>query len=171
MKLHHLRLIARAYLMSIAFWFGFAFLMGWQYGVLDRQNLWSSFVNLLGMAGVRGFALALWTPPIFYLVGKYLNFSRNRGSYVLFCVLGVVPFVLLHSGMQWALIPQFDDVQHAYVARSFHSWLEIIRTGFADEIFIYIAVVVGAPPYEYLKRSRREEREKYEYQQGLVARE
>jgi hypothetical protein len=169
MKLHHLRRIARAYLMSIAFWFGFAFLMGWQYGVLDRQNLWSSFVNLLGMAGVRGFALALWTPPIFYLVGKYLNFSRNRGSYVLFCVLGAVPFVLLHSGIQWVLIPQFDEVQHRYVTRSFHSWFEIVRTGFADQIFIYIAIVVAAHAYEYLKRLRREEREKYEYQQALVA--
>ena len=169
MKWRHLRGTARAYLMSIAFWFGIAFLMGSQYGVLNRQHLWSSFVDLLGMAGVRGFALALWTPPIFYLVGKYLKVSTSRWSYVLFCVLGVVPFVLLHSGMQWALIPQFDDVQHAYVARSFHSWLEIIRTGFADEIFIYIAVVVAAHAYEYLKRSRREEREKYEYQQALVA--
>ena len=98
MKWRYLRGTARAYLMSIAFWFGLACLMGSQYGVLNRQHLWSSFVQLLGMASVRGFALALWTPPIFYLVGKYLNFSRNRWSYVLACVLGAVPFVLLHSG-------------------------------------------------------------------------
>ena len=70
MKWRYLRGTARAYLMSIAFWFGLAFLMGSQYGVLNRQHLWSSFVQLLGMASVRGFALALWTPPIFYLVGK-----------------------------------------------------------------------------------------------------
>ena len=169
MNLRFLRGAARAYLMSIVFWFGFAFLMGWQYGVLNRQNLWPSFVELLGMACVRGFALALWTPPIFYLVGKYLNFSRNRGSYVLVCVLGAVPFVLLHSGIQWALIPQFDDVQHQYMARSFHSWFEIIRTGFADQIFIYTAIVVAAHAYQYLKRLRREEREKYEYRQALAA--
>jgi two-component system, LytTR family, sensor kinase len=169
MKWRYLRGTARAYLMSIAFWFGLACLMGSQYGVLNRQHLWSSFVQLLGMASVRGFALALWTPPIFYLVGKYLNFSRNRWSYVLVCVLGAVPFVLLHSGILWALIPQFDDVQHVYVARTFHSWLEIIRTAFADQIFIYIAMVVAAHAYEYLKRLRREEREKYEYQQALVA--
>jgi two-component system, LytTR family, sensor kinase len=168
MKFRYLRATARAYGMSIAFWFGIAFLMGWQYGVLNRQHLWSSFVDLVMMAGVRGFALALWTPPIFYLVGKYLNFSRNRGTYVLFCLLGAAPFVLLHSAITWALIPQFDDVQHQYVARSFHSWLEIIRTGFADQIFIYIAMVVGAHAYEYLNRLRREEREKYEYQQALV---
>ncbi len=169
MKLRYLRGTVRAYLMSIAFWFGLAFLMVSQYGVLNRQHLWSSLVQLLEMAGVRGFALALWTPPIFYLVGKYLNFSRNRWSYLLFCVLGAVPFVLLHSGILWALIPQFDDVQHVYVTRSFHSWLEIVRTAFADQLFIYIAMVVAAHAYEYLKRLRREEREKYEYQQALVA--
>jgi hypothetical protein len=35
--------------------------MGWQYGVLHRQNLRPSFIALLGTAGVRGFALALRT--------------------------------------------------------------------------------------------------------------
>jgi two-component system, LytTR family, sensor kinase len=168
MKSHHLRAAGRAYLMSIAFWFGFAFLMGWQYEVLDRRHLWASFLNVIEMAGVRGFALALWTPPIFYLVARYLKLSGRRGRYVLFCVLGAGTFVLLHSGLMWALVPQFDD-QGNYLARSFHSWLGIVRNGFADQIFIYTAIVVAAHAYEYLKRLRREERERYEYQQALVA--
>jgi two-component system LytT family sensor kinase len=41
--------------------------------------------------------------------------------------------------------------------------------GFADQIFSYIAIVVAGHAYEYLKRLRREERERYEYQQALVA--
>jgi two-component system, LytTR family, sensor kinase len=168
MKLHHLRAAARAYLMSIAFWFSFAFLMGWQYGSLDRQHVWGSLLTLVEMAGVRGFALTLWTPPIFYLVAKYLSLPGSRGSYVLFCVLGAGPFVLLHSGLLWALIPQFND-QGMPVPRSFHLWLDIVRTGFADQMFIYLAIVVAAHAYEYLKRLRREERERYEYQQALVA--
>ena len=69
----------------------------------------------------------------------------------------------------WALVPPYDDALQRYVARSFHSWAEMIRGGFADEIFIYIAIVVAAHAYEYLKRLRRQEREKYEYQQALVA--
>ncbi|MGA8036124.1 MAG: histidine kinase [Candidatus Acidiferrales bacterium] len=169
MTLPSLRVIARAYLMSIVFWFGISFLMGWQYGVLDRQHLWPSFVNLFGMAAVRGFALALWTPPIFYLVGKYLRYSSHRVTYVLVCILGAIPFVLLHSAIQWLLIPQVDDTTHAYIARSMQSWLDIVRGAFADQIFIYIAIVVAAHAYEYLKRLRSEEREKYEYQQALAA--
>jgi two-component system, LytTR family, sensor kinase len=168
MKSRHLRAAARAYAMSIAFWFGLALLMGWQYGTLDRHHLLSSLITLIEMAGVRGFALALWTPPIFYLVGKYLDLPGSRSSYVLFCALGAGPFVLLHSGLLWALIPQFDDQGH-HIPRSLHSWLDIVRSGFADQIFIYIAIVVAAHAYEYLKRLRREERERYEYQQALVA--
>src|SRR5262249_40921851 len=146
-----------AYLMSIAFWSGMSLLMGWQYGPLNRQNLWSSF-------GIRACTLALWTPPIFYLVGKYVSFSRNRLRYVLLCALGAVPFVLLQTGLLWALIfPKYDEASHTYVSRSLHSWFEIVRTGFADVIFVYLAIVVAAHAYKYFKRARRQEAERYEY--------
>jgi two-component system, LytTR family, sensor kinase len=168
MNWRFVRATAQAYLVSIAFWFGISFLMGWQYGVLDRHNFWPSLISLMGMAAVRGFALALWTPPIFYLVGKYLHQSIHRAAYVLVCVLGAVPFVLLHSAIQWALITQVDDATHLVIARTFQSYLDLIRAAFADQIFIYIAVVVGAHAYEYLKRLRSEERQKYEYQQALA---
>ena len=74
----------------------------------------------------------------------------------------------LRSGIQSVLIPPFDDVQQKHLAGSFHAWLETVRAGFADQIFIYVAIVAGHA-YEYLKRLRREERERYEYQQALVA--
>jgi two-component system, LytTR family, sensor kinase len=86
-----------------------------------------------------------------------------------FFILGAVPFVFLQSGIQSVLIPPFDDVQQKYLAGSFHAWLETVRAGFADQIFIYIAIVVAGHAYEPLKRLRREERERYEYQQALVA--
>jgi len=169
MKSLSLRAIARAYLMSIAFWSGFALLMGLQYRPLNPHALWSSLVDLLGEVALRGFALALWTPPLFVLVGKYLAFSRHRFRYVLLWALGAVPFVLLHTSILWLLVPPYDDALQKYVSRSGHSLVEMIRGGFADQIFIYIAIVVAAHAYQYLKRLRRQEREKYEYQQALAA--
>ena len=164
-----LRGIARAYLMSIAFWCGMSFLMGLQYKPLDYRNFWPSFVDLLAQAGARAFALALWTPPIFYLVGKYLPYSKNRVRYVLLWSLGAPVFVLLHTGIFWLLFPSYDDTLHRYAARSLQSWMQMVRTGFADEIFVYIANVVAAHAYWYLKRVRRQEAERYEYQQALAA--
>src|ERR1700722_12864880 len=67
---------ARAYGMSIAFWCGFALLMGLQYQPFNPRNPSAWLVDLVIGVALRGFALALWTPPIFYLVGKYLKRSQ-----------------------------------------------------------------------------------------------
>jgi hypothetical protein len=146
-----------------------SFLMGLQYKPIDYGNFWPSFSDLLVQAGARAFALALWTPPIFYLVGKYLPRSQNRFRYVLMWSLGSPVFLLLHTGIFWLLVPPYDDTLHHYVARSLHSWLEMIRTGFADESFVYLANVVAGHAYWYLKRVRRQEAERYEYEQALAA--
>src|ERR1700683_3349015 len=65
-----LRGIVRAYIMSIAFWCGFALLMGLQYRPLNRQHLWSWLLDLLVEVALRGLALAFWTPPIFFWSGS-----------------------------------------------------------------------------------------------------
>jgi hypothetical protein len=81
MKSLLVRSVARAYLMSFAFWSGIALLMGLQYRPLDPHALWSSLGALLIEVALRGFGFALWTPPIFFLVGKYLRFSKSRVGY------------------------------------------------------------------------------------------
>jgi two-component system LytT family sensor kinase len=163
------RSVARAYLMSFAFWSGIALLMGLQYRPLDPHALWSSLGALLIEVALRGLAFALWTPPIFFLVGKYLRFSKSRFRYLLLWALGVVPFVVLQTSILWILVPPYNDELRKYMPRSAHSWMEMIRGAFADQVFIYIAVVVAAHAYQYLKRLQRQERERYEYQQALAA--
>ncbi len=155
--------------MAIGFWYGLSLLMGLQYAPLDRHHLWSSLSNLGVQAATHAFAFTLWTPPIFYLVGKYVSSSRNRFRYLLLWGLGAAPFVVLYSGIILLLSPPYDEVLRQYMSRSVDSWLQIIRTSFADELFDYIAIVVAAHAYEYLKRVRRQEAERYEYQQALVA--
>ncbi len=46
-----------------------------------------------------------------------------------------------------------------------------MRTGFADQIVIYFAIVVAAHAYEYFERARKEELERSELQQALAANE
>src|ERR1700678_521674 len=169
MKSARLLRIARAYLMSIAFWYAIALLMGLQDEPLNRQNLWSSFVDMLIKAGVHAFGFALWTPPIFYLVEKYLNFSRNRFRYVLLWGLTSVPFVLLYSGIILLTTTPYDELLDGSAWSSIHSWLQLVRAGFADESFFYLAIVVAAHAYEYFKRVRRQEAERYQYRQALAA--
>jgi two-component system, LytTR family, sensor kinase len=157
-----LRGIIRAYLLSIAFWYGMSMLMGLQYKPLDRHNLWFSFLDLLVQAGMRAFALALWTPPIFYLAEKVASYSANRVRYVLLWGLGAVPFVLIQLAVLYLVVPP-------YVSHSIQTYLEIVRTSFADVTLIYVAIVLAAHAYAYLKRVRRQEAERYEYQRALAA--
>ena len=168
MKPPTFRGIARAYLMSIAFWCGFALLMGLQYKPPNRQHFWSSLLDLLVQVALRGLVLAFWSPPIFYLVRERLNLSRSRFRYALLWSLGAVPFLIIQTTLLWVVVPPGDDALQK-ASRSFDSWLEMIRTGFADQLFIYTAIVVAAHAYVYLKRLQKEERERYEYQQALAA--
>lgn len=154
--------IVRAYLLSIAFWYGIALLMGLQDKLLDGHHLWFSFLGLLMQAGVRAFALAFWTPPIFYLAEKCVTYSASRVRYGLLWGLGAVPFVLIHLTILYLVV--FPSV-----SRSLQAWLEVIRTSFADDTLVYIAIVVAAHAYVYLQRVRRQEAEKHEYQQALAA--
>ena len=154
--------------MSIGFWGGISLLMGLQFQPIDYHHLWPSLAVLVPQVVAHATALALWTPPIFYLVAKYLPSATNRVRYVLLWTLGAPVYVVLHTGLYWLLIPPYDDTLHKYIARSFQSWVDLIRGGFADEIFIYVAIVVAAHGYEYLKRVRRQEAERYEYQQALA---
>jgi hypothetical protein len=104
----------------------------------------------LVLAVAHAFALALWTLPVFSLVEKYIRFSMNRVRYVLFWGLGAIPFVWLHTAIAWPVIPP-------YTSRSFQLWREIVRSAFADDTFVYLAMVVAAHAYECLKRVLRQE--------------
>jgi hypothetical protein len=93
------------------------------------------------MAAAHAVALACGRLPLsICLESTLIVRSSNRVRYMPFFILGAVPFVFLQSGIQSVLIPPFDDVQQKYLAGSFHAWLETVRAGFADQIFIYITL-------------------------------
>lgn len=169
MQWYKLRMIARAYLTSFAFWFGLALLMGLQYRAPDPHQFWHWLALFLVEVGLRALTFCFWTPPIFYLANRCLSLSKRRLHYWLAWSAGAFPFVLLQSTLLWILIPNYDDATRTYIPRSLQSWRDMIHHSFADQLFIYISIVVAAHAYEYLKRLRNEERERYEYQQALAA--
>jgi signal transduction histidine kinase len=163
------RQIVRAYLVSIGLWCGLSLLAGWQYRIFDQDlNIHSSLLDMILLAESRGFAFALLTPPIFYLVRRYISRAGRRVWYVGAYCLGSGPFMFLYACIRWAVLPPWDAALQQYVPRTSHGPLELIRTGFADQITIYIAIVVAAHAYEYFERTRRQELERSEYQQALA---
>lgn len=55
-------------------------------------------------------------------------------------------FVLLHAAIAW-----LNLVIPPYASRSCQSWLEIVRSAFADDTFVCLAMVVAAHAYELLE--------------------
>ena len=169
MKWPSLRAIVKAYAMSLAFWFAISLLEGWQDRILT-QHPWSSFLESLAIDLTRAIAWAVWTPPIFYFVSKYLSLpSRPVSRPVVIFVCGLIPFLIFSTAFDWALFPPYDDQLQKSVPRSFHLYLEMAQTGFANRIWTYVSILVAAHAYEYFKRVRRQERERSEYQQALAA--
>src|SRR6266566_809875 len=98
MKVGKQRPIAKAYALSIGIWCGLALLTGWQYLIFDQQlNIHSTFLDMVLLAESRGFAFALLTPPIFYLVRRYgPSMKQTLWRWGAYCV-GVFPFMVLYS--------------------------------------------------------------------------
>jgi hypothetical protein len=145
-------------------------LTGWQYRIFDQElNIHSSLLDMVLLAESRGFAFALLTPPIFYLVRRSIASARPLPRYPGLYCLALGPSMLLYACIRWAVLPPWNAVLHKYVPRTGHGPLEIIHQGFADQITMYIAIVVAAHAYEYFERVRRQELEKYEFQRALAA--
>jgi sensor histidine kinase YesM len=170
MKLATLRPIVRAYGLSIAVWGGLSLLTGWQYRIFDEQlNIPTSLYDMILLAESRGFAFAMLTPPIFYLARRYMGGARDRFRYIFIYCLGVGPFMFLYACIRWAVLPPWDPGLQRYVPRTSHEPLELIHSGFADQITMYIAIVVAAHAYQYFERVRNQEVERSEFQRALAA--
>lgn len=170
MKVKEFRPVARAYGLSIAVWCGLSLLTGVQYRVFDKEmNINSSLLDMLLLAESRGFSFALLTPPIFYLARRSIGGARNRFRYLLVYCLGVGPFMVLYACIRWAILPPWDAALQQYVPRTKHGPLELIHSGFADQITMYIAIVAAAHAYWYLEKLRKQEMENVEFQRALAA--
>lgn len=169
-KAENYRNVGRVYLLSIAIWCGLSLLTGWQYRIFDEGlNIHSSMLDMILLAESRGFAFALLTPPIFYLVRRYAGRGWHPVRFVVFQCFGVVPFMLLYACIRWVVLPPWDAALQQYVPRTAHGPMELIHQGFADQITMYIAILLAAHGYRYFERARKEEMEKYEFQRALAA--
>lgn len=164
------RQIVRAYLLSIGIWCCLSLLTGWQYKLYYQDESGNtSLLDMLLVAESQGLGFALMTPPVFYLVRRHIGSSRRSFWYWALYVLGAGPFMVLYACIRWALLPPWDTVMHRFVHRSGTTPLTMIRGGFANQITMYIAIVVAAHAYEYFERVRNQDLERSEYQQALAA--
>lgn len=162
--------VVKAYAVSLGMWCVLSLLTGLQYRIFDEEmRINTTLVDMLLLAGSRGFAYAMLTPPLFYLARRSIGEVKNRYRYIVLYCLGVIPFMLLYACIRWAVLPPWDTGLQQYVSRWQHGPLELIHSGFADQITIYIAVVLAAHAYQYFEKVRKQDIERSEFQRALAA--
>ena len=149
--------IAWAYLWSILFWMGLAFLAAGE----DKVRLWerglhTSYWTALLVEGGFLLSAALLTPPIFALVHRYPITKPIRFGRVTGYVLGGALYTIACVGLRWILLPPWNSLAQRFDQRSLHG----LVTGFyifAEMTWNYIIVLAAAHAYEYFKRARDQE--------------
>jgi two-component system, LytTR family, sensor kinase len=162
--------IAKAYLFSIGIWSALSLLTGWNYLIFDQSaNIQSTLVDMMLVAEARGLAYALLTPPIFFIVRHYSFGTRWRARYLIAYLLGAPLFMILCACLRWAICPPWSSTLQHFLTRDTTSPLELVRNGFADLIYIYVAIILAAHAYDYFERARTQDLERAKFQEALTA--
>lgn len=157
--------VAFAYLWSILFWMGLAFLAAGE----DKVRIWerglhTSYWTALLVDGAFLLSAALLTPPVFAIVHRYPITKPIRFHRVAGYVLGSALFIIACVSLRWILLPPWSIPAQRFEQRSLHG----LVTGFysfAEMIWNYTIVLAAAHAYEYFKRAKDQE---LELQQALA---
>jgi two-component system LytT family sensor kinase len=163
-----LRRVARDYAISIAFWLAASPIVGWQmYGFARDANLQVTYGGVTLLYAARYLSVALLTPPIFYLVNRWPvtdNLIRRTSAYL----VGFVPFSIAFGVIRWLILPPWMEEMRAWGPRTFGTLLHLIYDTFADQLMLYLPVVVAAHAYTYFVLGRRQEIERLRLRQCLA---
>lgn len=161
--------VAGAYALSVVVWLAAAPLISWQMFSLERrEHLPVAYHDLLLVYGARYLTVALLTPPVFYFVNRWPVTGgavlRRSSAYV----LGYIPFSLAFALIRWLLLPPWMEETLSFGPRTLDSLIQLTYGTFADVLFLYLSVVVGAHAYAYFVLGQRQEIERLELRQSLA---
>jgi two-component system, LytTR family, sensor kinase len=162
------RTLLQSYALSIAFWLPLSLLVGSQTYIMDRrEGLHVALRELLLAFGARYLTVAILTPPIFYLVGRWPltpALGRRSAAYA----LGYVAFTCGFALIRWLLLPPWLEERLGFGPRSLAALLDFGYSTFADVLLLYLGIVAVAHAYVYFVRGRRREIERLELLRTLA---
>jgi hypothetical protein len=149
------RQVAIAYAYSFAGWGAFALLMASQDYVVARSvNPHTRFLEVLVVPIIRGTTTALLTPLLYFLVLKW-PFSRKRLWISLLRYAGILSgFVLSFTIIRWLIFPGWDYVNKRWLPRSFESLVGFAVGGYADQVILFLIMVIAAHAWVFDRNSR-----------------
>lgn len=158
------------YCVSFGFWMPFAALLTWQqYRIMWQSQLVHVPVTVIAvLVFARYIAVALLTPPIFHIVEGAVITSIAFVRRTVLYLMGFFPFLLTVAVIRWILTPSWSAQERHWGPRSFDSLLTFMHTTFADELVIYLAIVIASHAAIYYKRLQRQDLEKLALREALT---
>ena len=147
--------VLRAYSYAFAGWGAFALLMASQDFVAARSyNPHATFLQSLVVPIVRGTTTALLTPALYFVVLKW-PFSKVSFWMSTLRYAGLaVGFNLAFCMLRWVLFPGWDYLHKRWLPRSFDSLLGFAIGGFADQVILFLMMVIAAHVWVVERNSR-----------------
>jgi two-component system, LytTR family, sensor kinase len=163
------RRVAREYAQSIAVWMTLSVLVAWQeFRLAQMEHMRGTFRDELLVFGARYLSVALLTPPIFYLVGRWPVYTRRSVLRIAGCIVGYVPFSVAFAFIRWCLLPPWLDEAQTWGPRTLFTLGQLVVHTFADVLLIYLAIIIAAHAYTYYVRNQSQEIERLELSQALA---
>ena len=162
--------IIRSYAISLSIWFLLSLVVSYQWHLLSLSSgMKETFQFNVLLPVVRFGCFGLLTPVIFYFVLRYPiatgSIARRSFAYL----GGAVAFVPTYALLRWLILPAWSNDTYSWVARSIHSYIAVIAGTFAEQLSMYVAIVLAAHTFSFFKQARDEESEKLRLQKALAA--
>jgi two-component system LytT family sensor kinase len=162
------RLIARAYLLSLLFWLSLSLLAGAQsylQGIESHQPV--RLGTELMIFAARYLTVALLTPPLFYWVNRWPA-SRARPRRIGVYALAYIPFSCAFALIRWLMLPPWLEETFTWGPRTLQTLFELAYSTFADVLVLFLGVLIAAHAYTYFVRGQRQEMDRLRLQQSLT---
>jgi two-component system, LytTR family, sensor kinase len=165
-----IRRILISFSLAAAAWLLLACILAWQLYINDSDSeVQRSFLYYLRLPALRFLCYAILTPPMFYIVRRFLVTADTLLPRILTYLTSFPLFVLSYSTLRWSLLPPYYMAEQRWGERNFAGLVAIALGSFADQVAVYFLIVAAAHAYEYFRRSQRQELEKSELQEALAA--
>jgi two-component system, LytTR family, sensor kinase len=163
------RRITRDYALSIGFWLSVSLLVSWQQNIIVvEEHLRISYGELIRLYAVRYFAVAVLTPPLFYITERWpVNTVRTLWRVAAY-MGGFVLFSMAFALIRWCLLPPWVEERQAWGPRTWSTLTALTYGTFATIFLVYLGIMIAAHAWCYFTRSHRQEVERLELQQALA---
>ena len=166
---NRIRRIAVSFGLATLAWMLLACVLSWQFYLNESEGDAGLFLFYLRFTALRFVCYALLTPPMFFIVRRFLITGEKFLPRLLIYFAALPVFVLSYSMVRLAILPPYYLAEQRWGARDWVGLLAIARSSFADQVGVYSLIVAAAHAHEYFRRSQRQEVEKSELQEALAA--